>query len=526
MTESSAQVVNKYNDVPYSSFPYPNTHPERLFTIGKLFGMKPVDFKNCKVLELGCASGGNIIPMATLLPNSSFTGIDLSEVQIKQGQEHIDTLSIKNVTLKTMSITDITAKFGKFDYIIAHGILSWVPKNVQDKIFEIFNNNLTKNGIAYVSYNTLPGWNAIRSIREMMLFHTRNFENPADKVREARLLLKFITDANAGNKTPYAQGIDEEIATLNQCDDTYLLHDHLEDTNEPFYFHEVAERAAGNDLQYLGDTGLASMFVGNLPTSAAEILSGAAADAVKVEQYMDFIRNRRFRSSLFCHKDVAINRHLQGKSLENFYLLSQITVDQNIEEIDFTSRKEFSITFSNGTILQTNNPAVMLAMKILSQQQGKPLATEELINKVFNVIGNKTNQEATRTAILDQLLRLVLADAVGIFSDSGSFVTAISNKPKASALSRYQASKNNWITNQRAEKNNIDLFNRVLIQYLTGDNDFDTILNSMLKHVENDDLVLNIDGNKVVDKAQMRSVVEQLTKQNIENLIPRALLVA
>src|SRR5690349_16211489 len=107
MPDNISMEANKYDISPYPSYPYTGTNPERLYTIGKLFGMEPVDFKNCKVLELGCASGGNLIPYATLFPESTFVGIDLSEVQIKRGQEQVEALGLKNITLKTMSITDI-----------------------------------------------------------------------------------------------------------------------------------------------------------------------------------------------------------------------------------------------------------------------------------------------------------------------------------------------------------------------------------------------------------------------------------
>lgn len=523
---SSSNDASKYDEVPYESFPYPNTHPERLYTIGKLFGMQPVDFKNCKVLELGCASGGNLIPYATMFPDASFTGIDLSEVQINQGKEHVEKLGLKNITLKTMSITDINAKFGKFDYIIAHGILSWVPKNVQDKIFEIFSKNLTKNGIAYVSYNTLPGWNAIRSIREMMLLHTSAFETPAEKLREARLLLKFIQEENAGAKTPYAQMVEQEIETLSTCPDSYLLHDHLEENNEPFYFYQVAENAGKNDLQYLGDTAISTMFHGNFSKNTAQILEGVGNDIVKLEQYMDFLRNRRFRTSLFCHKDVVLNRNLKPECLEDFFLLAHINTPVDLDKIDITNRNEVVINFSNGAALKTANPAVIIAIRILLEQKGKPIATKELMNKLFDTLGSSVNKDVVREAVFTQFLRLVLADAIGIFSYAGNFVNEVSKKPKVSELARYQAQNNAWVTNQRAEKAAIDLFNKVLVQYLDGNNDVDTIISKMVAHVENDDLAINMDGKKIVDKKVLVGVVDDMTRKNIENLVPNAVLVA
>lgn len=523
---NDAAPQTKYDAVPYESFPYANTNPERLYTIGKLFGMKPVDFKNCSVLELGCASGGNLIPFASIFPNSTFVGVDLSDVQVQQGQQNVEELGLKNITLKTMSITDITEKFGKFDYIIAHGVLSWVPHDVQDKIFEVCSKNLNKNGIAYVSYNTLPGWNAVKSVREMMMYHVKNFKTAAEKVAQARLLLKFIKEANANNKNAYTQLIDQEIEELNQCSDAHLFHDHLEENNEPFYFHQVAERAAQNGLQYLGDTAIATMFPGNLPPSAAKTLQAVAGDAVKTEQYMDFIRNRRFRTTLLCHKDVVLNKNLSAAVLEDFYLVSQVSTSADLNKIDLTSRNEVVINFNNNISFRTANPAVLVALKILLQQNNKPIATKELLNKVYDALGASANKDAVRKVILDQFMRLVLADAVGISSYPGNFTTEISTKPKASELARYQAKRHPWITNQKAEKANIDVFNRMLIQHLDGSNDFDAILDKMVNHVESDELSMQINGKKLSDKKEIREALRSVTKRNIENLAPKAVLVA
>lgn len=526
MTEKAATTQNIYDAVPYASYPYPGAQPERLYTVGKLFGMQPVDFAKCKVLELGCASGGNLIPVASMYPESGFLGVDLSEVQVKAGQEQIAKLGLKNIELKAISIADINAKFGKFDYIIAHGVLSWVSKDIQDKIFDVCSKNLTKNGIAYVSYNTLPGWNAAKSIREMVRYHTQGFEKPEDKIREAKLLLKFVKEANVENKTSYSKSLDEEIETLNLSGDAYLLHDHLAENNEPFYFNQVAGKAVDSGLQYVGDTSVASMYPGNLPQETAKVLASAGDDIVRVEQYMDFVRNRRFRASLFCNKDIVLNRNLKPEVLEDFYVTAQITANEDLRKVDLTKRNEVVINFSNGVSVTTSNPSVILAMGILQAQRGKPIATKELLSKVADTGGASANKEAARQAILGDLLRLVFADAIGIGSTSGQFITEITEKPKASELARLQAAQSDWITNQKSEKAVVDLFNRVLIQYLDGKNDFDAILGKMVTHVENDDLALNIDGKKLSDKKQIRDVLTEVTKRNIENLAPLAVLVA
>ena len=72
------QYITPYDAVPYESKSFPQTHPDRLATLGRLFGMNPAPVTHSRVLELGCAGGGNLIPMAFHLPENDFLGIDLS----------------------------------------------------------------------------------------------------------------------------------------------------------------------------------------------------------------------------------------------------------------------------------------------------------------------------------------------------------------------------------------------------------------------------------------------------------------
>ena len=89
------------------------------------------------------------------------------------GQAAIAAVGCQNITLKQLDIMDVTPELGQFDYILVHGIFSWVPVPVRDKILQICQQNLAPNGIAYISYNTYPGWHMLGNIRGMMLYHTR-----------------------------------------------------------------------------------------------------------------------------------------------------------------------------------------------------------------------------------------------------------------------------------------------------------------------------------------------------------------
>ncbi len=169
---------NSYDEVPYSHQPYPQSHPDRLATLGRLFGLSPSPITHCRVLELGCARGGNLIPMAFHLPNSEFIGVELSARQAEMARKTVQDLNLDNVRVENASILDVDRSWGTFDYIISHGVYSWVPEEVQDRILTISSRNLAPQGIAYISYNTYPGWHMRGMVRDMMLFHANQFPDP------------------------------------------------------------------------------------------------------------------------------------------------------------------------------------------------------------------------------------------------------------------------------------------------------------------------------------------------------------
>lgn len=191
-----------YDDVPYSSYPYRQSHPERLATIATLFGMQPPPLERCRVLELGCSMGGNLIPVAERFPESAFLGIDASSRQIAEGQAALRALELKNITLAHRSIMDVSAEDGAFDYVLCHGVYSWVPEEVQQKILAICRQNLSPNGVAYVSYNTYRCWHMRGMIRDMMLYRTRECGKPGERVRQARALLDFSGPIRAWGRQP------------------------------------------------------------------------------------------------------------------------------------------------------------------------------------------------------------------------------------------------------------------------------------------------------------------------------------
>jgi SAM-dependent methyltransferase len=174
-------IPTSYDEMPYINKAFPQTHPDRLATLARLFGLQPPDLDTCRVLELGCASGDNLIPMAIELPNARFIGIDLSARQVEQGSGR--SWRCASPTSNCASSTSPRSmRRGAFRLHHLPRHLFMGPAPVRERILAICRDNLAPNGVAYISYNTLPGWRIRGMIRDMMVYHSTPFSGAAAKV--------------------------------------------------------------------------------------------------------------------------------------------------------------------------------------------------------------------------------------------------------------------------------------------------------------------------------------------------------
>lgn len=285
-----------YDATPYASHPHGQTQPARLAAIAHLSGLNPPDVETARVLELGCASGGNLIPLAVHFPRAQFVGVDISGKQVAEGRRLLERLNLQNIELRHAGIESITAAEGRFDYIICHGIYSWVPEPVRDALLRVCGENLSDTGVAFVSYNTLPGWHLVQPVRDLMMYWTGDIADPEDKARVALEVLDSMKDI----AEEFAGSIyRKEADILKRTHASYVMHDHLEQVNAPCYLKDFVAHAERHALAYLDDIG--STFFNPLnrtPLQVARIDKYAGGDIVRAEQYMDFLDHRRFRQTL------------------------------------------------------------------------------------------------------------------------------------------------------------------------------------------------------------------------------------
>ena len=316
MAKDNTQMTNEemqqtiYKELGYKSYPFPFTTPAYLAAYGTLVGLKPPTAKTARVLELGATYGGNIISQAAHNPEATFVGIELSQDQVEKGNKIIGDAKLDNVSLVQGDILNFDESMGTFDYIIAHGFYSWISDEMKDKLLDIIYNHLADNGIAYVSYNTYPGWHTMEEVRQLMLFANRGHDESTHKEKVLRgKTVGSLVGAQILNYDNLKERNSKFLSALRsvmQKDDYYVGHDHLEPHNDPCYLYQFNDHLKANNLAYVGDADLTLSMVRTYDESIADKLEQLAPNSqADQEQYLDFMLDTTFRKSIICKASAA-----------------------------------------------------------------------------------------------------------------------------------------------------------------------------------------------------------------------------
>lgn len=434
----------------YAGQAFERTHPDRLATIASLHGLASAPMPACRVLELGCADGGNLIPMAYQWPDSEFIGVDLSARAIGKGRAAAAGLGLGNIKLLHLDILEIAADLGQFDYIIAHGVYSWVPPPVRTKILAIFRHNLAPAGVAYVSYNAYPGSHLRDMAREMMLFHVRAIGDPQMRVDEARTLLKTLAEASSEREL-HGVLLRDQWERVCQVTDAQLCHDDLDEGARAFFLYQVVEDAAHHGLQYISDASFSLPNLDNEPEVVARmILELPPDDAVRRDQYLDFIKGRSFRATLLCHQERSLQRRIEPQCIKDYHIAANVVpaggnMDPGEPGIaEFKTGKGGSVSIDHAL----SKAALLHLGTIWPQAVGFP----GLVESAHALLGSAAapagaGRQADIEALMTMLFRLAGAGPVTLHLYPPRLCTAIGERPQASLLARNQAAEGSMITN-------------------------------------------------------------------------------
>jgi methyltransferase-like protein len=438
----SEPVPTAYDSVVYPGYASAQSHPDHLATYARLCGLDPAPVETCRVLEVACGDAANLLPMAITLPQAAFQGFDLASSSIERGRAIARELGLANLTLEHLDIDDAPARMGEFDFVIAHGFYSWVPQSGRDKLMAICRASLAPQGVAFISYNTLPGGHIRRMIREMMLFHVARAPDPETKTTQARALLSFLSKFKAGDDE-YQLILRKELERVLKYRPTHLYHDDLAPIFDCFYLHEFVAHAAEYDLQFLADMNSTFVHVEGLDAETARTLSGLEADPVIREQYLDFACCRRFRLTLLCHAGLPVVRQADPAILES--LLMSTSTAAVLSDADIRSEEEVVFRGTQNTSLKTTNPMMKAALDALGSVWPERLS----LNSVREQVAARL--ELPLNSVPAEYLARGFMSAFGLrMLDLHAYMPQLTSRPgerpKTSPLIRLQAGRGDVVT--------------------------------------------------------------------------------
>ena len=483
--------TDDYDALPYENLLHPWTFPARIAAEATLFGLSPPPSDRCRVLELGCAAGANLVPMAEIFPGSTFLGVDGSARQIEAGVAAVRAAGLPNIELRTADILAIDESWGRFDYIICHGVYSWVPAPVRAKILDICRHNLAPNGVAHISYNTYPGWRLRGIVRDLMLQTQTAAASPQAKVDKARAMLALV--AAQAKVEPYATFIRNEKRLLDANSDAYLFHDHLERDNEPLYFRDFMRGVTAQRLAYLGEADVKQMCAHNFgPIVTPVATSGGAMpalDQIEAEQLADFVVFRQFRETLLVHADNAPRWAIEPDAIGGLHVAST-------GRLQDPARSELADTVAyvspSGNVLETASPILQAAMALLARRWPATIPFGELLDAVRDMAtsrGAAGSAEAMRRELATGLIRTcVLSDLTELYGAAIRVPDTIGTHPKALRCARLAACAGaSQVGNVRHQRVDVGPdFDRRLLALLDGTRDRAQLIGMMSADAEVD----------------------------------------
>lgn len=496
----SAMQTDPYDALPYDNFPFRPTHPDVVGTIAGLMGLNPAPFSQCRVLELGCGMGGNLLSMAVSAPRSRFVGVDLSARQIAFARDEAFAVGARNVEYAVADILSLSPKLGQFDYIICHGVWSWVPPPVQAKIFEIMRDLLAPEGVGFISYNVLPGWHFRGAIRSMVQRVTPAEATPQQRAAVARTFLNEIAEHTPAQRSAAAALLKSEIKGITPLSDSYLFHEHLAEYNTPIWFTEFIGHLEANQLQYVGDAEFATMLPDRLgPESAAAARAHGQGEMVRLESWLDMVTARFFRRSLVCGADRTLDRNLNPSRIAGHWINTALTA--NADEVDLTPGVEASFTTPNGLVISTAEPLLKAALKVLDEERPRGVVLEDLAAQAAAYLKRPvTPDDVDRLGA--NALELFAQGYAEICREAPRFSLTAGRRPRTTALIRRQAGQDrDGVFNLRHQSISVDALDRALLGHLDGTRDRKALIALVSEAIARGDFEVNYNDAPVTAEA-------------------------
>jgi SAM-dependent methyltransferase len=425
-------MADPYDLLPYTEHAYAESRPDNLRVQARLAGFHgtALPTHDARVLELGCGRGGNLLPLACAWPDASFVGVDRSSSQIRDASRIADAAALRNVSFVTADFTEASLPPGSFDFVLCHGVYSWVPVAARRALLERIRRSLAEEGVAYVSFNTLPGWYRNLAARDWMRFAARSAfaEGPRDGLR-------WLRGVVSPEHASYRRDLESVHGRLVATDAAYLTHEYLAEEHHPVHVSTFLAEAGDAGLTYLGDA---------LPSEAAPELApdavrarAASLDLAGALQLLDFTRETAFRRALVVRTDTATTRRFRAPDRLDANVLAELRIASRLSPVGDAGTSDVESFRGAGTTVQASG-STRRALHALAQSAPRSIACVELARALG---------EPPLPLASDLYDLWLVTPGLDLHTCEPSFTTTVSERPRASAVARWHAIEGGPVTN-------------------------------------------------------------------------------
>lgn len=510
-----------YDAVPYRGRAVAETHPDVLGAVAALHGIEAAPSETCRVLELGCGTADNLMAMAASLPGASFVGVDGSSRQIQDGERLRSEAGLSNVRLVASRFETLGEDLGEFDYVICHGVFSWISAEAQDRLLALCRRRLAPRGLLFLSFNVYPGWHSRQMLREMLLFHVRGIADRAERVKQARQLVELLARLSRDEKGTYRARFASMAEHLAEADDGYFFHDFLEDENRPLYFHEVAAKAAAAGLGYVASNRTTWEA---FPPREVEDALAPLEDHVVREQYLDFLADRTFRRSVFCRADASPSAAPDESRARTLFALARARPVRAEPDLASDAPEEFAA--GHDVRITTGRPFVKAALAALHAALPLALSFEELWRESLRRSGGR-DPGASEDDLARLLVRCFPAGLVRLSARPSPCAWPPPERPLATGFARVQAREGAAVTTLLHRTAELDDLDRLVLRFCDGSRGRAELAGVLREAVERGDFrIAGEDGAPVRDPGRVAAAAREAADASVERLARLCLFAA
>jgi len=459
VSQALARTRASYDATPYESFPLVRQQPARMAAAALWFGLTAPSVARARVLEIGCAAGGHIIPLAAAWPDAEFVGVDLSTVQIAQGKARVARLELANIELSARSLDEISAKDGAFDFIICHGVFSWIAEPLRDALLRVIAERLAPEGVAAVSFNVLPGWRSFQIARDSLLLHARLQNEPDSRARQARELFDLMS-AESNDRYSYGRFWRDEARRMAAGGDAYIAHEVFEDENSPLTFTDFCAALDRHGLAYLSECNVSANSEESMADAgAASIRRLSRGDDRAREQYIDIFSGRAFREALVVHgpRASAIRKEVPIDRMGAFHFVPPLTLKSLPPSEE---QQGWRIGEQDGGIVVEAEAVATAFERLVARLPGS--------STLEDMAPAAATEPSLRARIADALARLVVLGHCAISTEPVACAARLSERPRAWPVAAMDAAVGDWTASLRHAPVKLEPLQRLYLPLLDG----------------------------------------------------------